>query len=72
MARTAANHEIGLSADLKDDIETLSYTIIEQHWGGYENDAGGFGKVVFDVASRSITATINERYVDYDTTTMEI
>ena len=71
-ARTSAGSEIGLSADLKDDIETLSYTIIEQHWSGYENNEGGYGEVVFGVARRSIAATINERYVSYDTTTMEI
>lgn len=37
---------------------------------GYENDCGGFGDVVLDVAAREITAERNDRFEDYTTTTL--
>jgi hypothetical protein len=39
---------------------------------GYENDCGGFGDVVLDVAARKITVERNNRFEDYITTTYEI
>jgi hypothetical protein len=39
---------------------------------GYENDCGGFGDVVLDVASRKITVERNDRFEDYTTTTYEV
>jgi hypothetical protein len=39
---------------------------------GYENDCGGFGDVVLDVAARKITVERNDRFEDYTTTTYEI
>jgi hypothetical protein len=39
---------------------------------GYENDCGGFGDVVLDVASRMITVERNDRFEDYTTTTYEV
>ena len=39
---------------------------------GYENDCGGFGDVVLDVAARKITVEQNDRFEDYTTTTYEV
>ena len=38
----------------------------------YENDYGGFGDVVLDVAARKVTVERNDRYEDYTTTTYEV
>lgn len=39
---------------------------------GYENDCGGFGDIVLDVAARTITVERNDRFEDYTTTTYEV
>ncbi len=39
---------------------------------GYENDCGGFGDVVLDVAACKITVERNDRFEDYTTTTYEV
>src|SRR5579864_3055626 len=39
---------------------------------GYENDCGGFGDVVLDVAARKIIIERNDRYEDYTTSSYEI
>ena len=39
---------------------------------GYENDCGGFGDVVLDVAARKITVERNDRFEDYTTTTYDV
>ena len=39
---------------------------------GYENDCGGFGDVILDVAARKVTVERNDRFEDYTTTTYEV
>jgi hypothetical protein len=39
---------------------------------GYENDCGGFGDVVLDVAARKITVERNDRFEDYTTSIYEV
>jgi hypothetical protein len=39
---------------------------------GYENDCGGFGDVVLDVAARKITVERNDRFEDYTTSSYEV
>ena len=39
---------------------------------GYENECGGFGDVVLDVAARKITVERNDRFEDYTTNTYEV
>jgi hypothetical protein len=39
---------------------------------GYENDCGGFGDVVLNVATRKITVERNDRFEDYTTATYEV
>lgn len=46
---------------LKDAIEKLAYDLLEQTFGGWENNQGAYGDFVFDVAERRITLNFNER-----------
>jgi hypothetical protein len=46
---------------LKDAIEKLAYDLLEQTYGGWENNQGAYGDFVFDVAERTITLNFNER-----------
>ena len=39
---------------------------------GYENDCGGFGDVVLNVRTRTITVERNDRFEDYSTTSYEV
>jgi len=39
---------------------------------GYENDCGGFGVLVLDVAARKIRVERNDRFEDYTTSTYEV
>lgn len=39
---------------------------------GYEDNCGGFGDVVLDVAARKISVERNDRFEDYTTTTYEV
>jgi hypothetical protein len=39
---------------------------------GYENDCGGFGDVVLDVAARRLTVERNDRFEDYTTATYDV
>jgi hypothetical protein len=52
-------------------------TYLQEHFEslvpmGYENDSGGFGDVVLDVAARKIRVERNDRFEDYTTSTYEI
>lgn len=52
-------------ASLQEHFETLVPM-------GYENDCGGFGDVVLDVAARKIAIERNDRFEDYSTSTYEV
>jgi hypothetical protein len=53
------------AASLQEHFETLVPM-------GYEDDCGGFGDVVLDVAARKITIERNDRFKDYTTSTYEV
>ena len=53
------------ATSLQDHFETLVPM-------GYENDCGGFGDVVLDVAAHKITIERNDRFEDYTTITYEV
>jgi hypothetical protein len=50
-----------LSQPLRDAIETLSYAFLQETHAGWENNEGGYGDFVFDVAAGTITLDYNER-----------
>ena len=39
---------------------------------GYENDCGGFGDVILNVKTRTITVERNDRFEDYTTSSYEV
>ena len=49
-------------------VETLCYDLLDQHHGGWENNAGGFGRFTFDVAAGTIHLEMNHRFEDWTTT----
>ena len=53
-----------LEQPVREAIETLVYDFLEETHGGWENNAGAFGQVVFAVAGGTITLEYNERIED--------
>lgn len=43
-------------------VESLAYDVLERTHGGWENNDGAYGDIVFDVAARTVTLDYNERY----------
>ncbi|MBL9048270.1 MAG: hypothetical protein JNK34_13345 [Tabrizicola sp.] len=43
-------------------VESLTYDALERTHGGWENNDGAYGDIIFDVADYSITLDYNERY----------
>ncbi len=59
----------GLSIETKElpvteVIEQMTYQFLGMTNGGWQNNDGAYGDVSFDVAERTITLDINERFVD--------
>ena len=50
---------------LAEAIETLCYDYLEQEHGGWENNDGGYGEFIIDVAARTIELEFYSRYTDY-------
>lgn len=44
-------------------LETLVYDLLGNAHGGWENNDGACGEFIFDVAERSISLDLNERYI---------
>ena len=49
---------------LRDAIETLCYDYLSQEHGGWENDDGGYGEFLFDVAERRVELDFEARFTD--------
>lgn len=45
-------------------IDSLCYEVLENLYGGWENDDGAFGDFVFDVKSRKVLFNFNERFTE--------
>jgi len=52
---------------LVDAVETLCYDYLEDTHGGWENNDGGYGEFRLDVATRTVSLEINERYTETHT-----
>ena len=46
---------------VKDAIEKLVHDLLEQTYGGWENNQGAYGDFLFDAVERTITLNFNER-----------
>src|SRR5262249_17261999 len=49
---------------IREAIEELAYDFLALEHGGWEIDGGSYGEFVFNVTARTITLTLNARYVD--------
>src|SRR5229473_3958895 len=59
------------------EVQDANLSHLQEHFEalvpyGYENDCGGFGDVVLDVAARKVTVERNDRFEDYTTMTYEV
>jgi hypothetical protein len=52
-----------ITLTLRTAIEDLGYAFLEETHCGWENNEGGSGEFVFDVAARAIALDFHERYV---------
>jgi hypothetical protein len=51
---------------VRDAIEALVYDVLNQIYGGWENNDGAYGEFTFDVGERTITLDYNERHMESD------
>jgi hypothetical protein len=51
---------------LEGAVEALCYDYLEQEHGGWENNDGGYGGFIIDVAERTISLEFCSRYTDYN------
>ena len=49
---------------LRESVEDLCYSCLEQTHGGWENNDGAYGEFTFDTAERRITLEFNGRFTD--------
>ena len=57
---------------IEDGIERLCYEMLSHYHGGWENNDGGSGEFLIDVAEGSISWTHNEYYTESNTSEMVI
>lgn len=58
-----------VECDLAEAIETLCYDYLAINHDGWENDNGAYGQFRFDVETRTVMLTFNQRFAEIDTTT---
>jgi len=61
-----------LGKPLADALETLCYAMLEEKYGGWENNEGAFGEFIFDVAADRIVLDFNYRIETSENHTHEI
>jgi len=54
------------STSLRDAVETLAWDILSSTYGGWENNDGAYGEIVFDVGAGEIRLEFNQRYSDVE------
>jgi hypothetical protein len=57
---------------LSEAIEHFAWRVLQEYHGGFENDDGGFGQIVIDVAEGTVTLDHNDRYTDFISTMTEV
>ena len=61
-----SGHDRPPTRPIRDAIETLVYDVLNQTYGGWENNDGAYGEFTFDVAERTNTLDYNERHMESD------
>jgi hypothetical protein len=59
------------------ELQESNFSHLQEHFEalvpyGYENDCGGFGDVILNVKTRTITVERNDRFEDYTTSSYEV
>jgi hypothetical protein len=59
------------------EVQESNFSHLQEHFEtlvpyGYENDCGGFGDVILNVKTRTITVERNDRFEDYTTSSYEV
>jgi hypothetical protein len=59
------------------ELQESKFSHLQEHFEalvpyGYENDCGGFGDVILNVKTRTITVERNDRFEDYTTSSYEV
>lgn len=57
---------------LQDLIEDYAWSALAQHHAGFEINDGGFGTLTIRIADGTVTLERNDRFVDHETTTVEV
>ncbi|MGB3723075.1 MAG: DUF6878 family protein [Pacificimonas sp.] len=57
---------------LANAIEEIVYDILTIHHGGWENNDGAFGELVFDIDGGTISYQHHSRYTEVDTSSYEL
>ncbi|WP_337847801.1 DUF6878 family protein [Sphingomonas sp.] len=57
---------------LEDALSAFAENAVCDHHCGWENGEGAHGTITIDVATGTVNLTHNERFIDYDTTEMEL
>ena len=52
---------------LKEAVEYFCWDTLEDRHGGWEINEGGSGEFVLDVATRTITLTHEQAFIEYET-----
>jgi len=56
---------------LREAIDDFAWIMLVEYHGGFENDDGGFGRIIVNVGKRSITLDHKDRVTDVVNTTTE-
>jgi hypothetical protein len=59
------------------EVQEVNFSYLQEHFEalvpyGYENNCGGFGDVILNVKTRTITVERNDRFEDYTTSNYEV
>jgi len=59
------------------EVQESNFSHLQEHFEtlvpyGYENDCGGFGDVILNVKTRTITVERNDRFEDFTTSSYEV
>jgi hypothetical protein len=57
---------------LSEAIDDFVWTVLQEYHGGFENNDGGFGIIVIDVAEGTVTLDHNDRCIDLINTMTEV
>jgi hypothetical protein len=52
------------SVTIQELIDDICYQVLEEHFGGWENNEGGCGIFYFDVQKRRVDLELNENFIE--------